>query len=117
MDRVIESGPPALSFSRRDLRRSWNASVELSPACREEIRWWLRNPCRVNGQAIRPRPFPPRIDSHVFSDAGDTSAGSVISVQGPEAASSSVVLAVQRTAPPGMFHDELASEPAAGSNS
>ena len=117
MDRVIESRPPALSFSRRDLRRSWNASVELSPACREEIRWWLRNPCRVNGQAIRPRPFPPRIDSHVFSDAGDTSAGSVISVQGPEAASSSVVLAVQRTAPPGMFHDELASEPAAGSKS
>ena len=81
--------------------------VGRAPACREEIHWWLRNPCRVNGQAIRPRPFPPRIDSHVFSDAGDTSAGSVISVQGPEAAASSVVPAVQRTAPPGMFHEEL----------
>ena len=28
-------------------------------------------------------------------------------MEGPEAAASSVVLAVQRTAPPGMFHDEL----------
>ena len=33
--------PTATSFSRRDLRRSRSASVELSPACREEIRWWL----------------------------------------------------------------------------
>ena len=37
MDCVIESLPPALSCSRLDLCRSWNASVELSPACREEI--------------------------------------------------------------------------------
>ena len=107
MDRVIESRPQPRSFSRRDLRASWNALVDLSPACRAEIDWWLRNLCRVNGQAIRPRPFPARIDSHVFADASDTGAGAVLSVDGPEAASSSVIRALRRVAPEGVSQDEL----------
>ena len=47
MDQVIESRPPALSFSRRDPRRSWNASVELLPARWEEIRWWANGGCVI----------------------------------------------------------------------
>ena len=42
-----------------------DASVQLSPARREEIRCWLWNLCRVNGQAIHPRPVPARIDSRM----------------------------------------------------
>ena len=116
MDRVVESRPPALSFSRRDLRRSWSASVELSPACREKIRQWLRNLCRVNNQAIRPRPFPSRI-SHVFADASDKGSGAVISVEGPEASfhpSSGPCARWARRACP---TTSSSSQPAAGSSS
>ena len=87
------------------MRLSWNAVVEASPACREEARRWLRSLCRVNGQAIRPRPFPTRIDWHVFADASDTGAGGVISVEGPDAASSSVVRALRRVAQARMFRN------------
>ena len=96
-------------FSRRDLRLSWNASVELSPACREEVRvrWWLWNLCPVNGRAICPHPGPARIDSHVFADSSDTGAGAVILLEGPEAAASSVVQALRPMAPLDMSNDEL----------
>ena len=51
----IFAATTALSSSRRDPRRSWNASVELSPACQEEIRWWLQN----SAQRQRPGNPPP----------------------------------------------------------
>ena len=106
MDRVIELLPPALSFSRLE-----GASLQLSPARREKIRCWLWNLCRVSGQAIRPRPVPARIDRHMFSDASGTCTGAVILVEGPEVSASSVVRALQWTAPPGnaagMPHVEL----------
>ena len=88
---------------------SWNASVELSPACREEVRvrWWLWNLCPVNGRAICPHPGPARIDSHVFADSSDTGAGAVILLEGPEAAASSVVQALRPMAPLDVSHDEL----------
>ena len=46
MDRVIQSRPRPRSLSRRNLRASWNAPVDLSSACRTEIAWWLQNLCR-----------------------------------------------------------------------
>ena len=102
-DCVIESLPSAHLISRRDFkfRRSWKESIELSPAFREEIRWWLRNQCCVNGQAICPRPFSTRIDGYVFANASDTGAGAVVSVEGQEAAAPSVVQALRRMATPG----------------
>ena len=74
-----------------------------------EIAWWLRNLCRINDQAIRTRPFPARIDNHVFADASDTGAGAVLLEDGQEAASSLVIQALHRVAPEGMFQDELVS--------
>ena len=59
-------------------------------------------PIHVNGRAICPRPFPARIDNHVFADAYNTGAGAVVSVEGQEAAASSNVLALRQMAPPGM---------------
>ena len=53
--------------------------------------------CRVNGQTIR-----------------NIGAGAVISVEGPEAAASSVVRALLRTAPPGMSHYELVERARSG---
>ena len=53
--------------------------------------------CRVNGQTIR-----------------NIGAGAVISVEGPEAAASSVVRALLRTAPPEMSHDELVERARSG---
>ena len=110
MDRVIESRPPAPSFSRRDLGRSWNASVELSPACRQVTCWWLRNLCHAH----LPLPVPAAHRQPRVLRCQRHEAGAVISVEGPEAAASSVVRALQRTAPLGM---SSSSEPAAGSNS
>ena len=43
----------------------------------------------------------------MFADASDTGAGAVLSVDGPEAASSSVIQALRRVAPEGMSQDEL----------
>ena len=62
-------------------------------------------------------PPPARIDGRVLANASDTGAGAVISVEGLEADASSVrfVRALRRM--PGMSHDELSSEPAAGSHS
>ena len=62
-------------------------------------------PIHVNGRAICPRPFPARIDNHVFADAYNTGAGAVVSVEGQEAAASSNVLALRQMAPPGMSAD------------
>ena len=89
--RVAARAAAALALLPRPTRVIWNAPVDLSPTCRMEIAWWLRNLCRINEQAIRPRLFPALKDSHVFADASDTGAGAVLLVDGQEAASSSVI--------------------------
>ena len=99
------------------------ASAELSPACREEALRRLRNPRRFNGQAIRPRQPPVRIDGRVFAFAGDTGAEAVVPVEGPEAASESSSLIRQSFGPCAEWPRRVCpamsswSEPAAGSSS
>ena len=99
MDAVVGTRP--VGASRRELRRSYDAAVTLTPAALDEIRWWATNIGRVSGQPIQPRPLQGPLDSTIYSDASDTGYGAVIVVEGHPDAPSSFCDALVARAPPG----------------
>ena len=94
MDRVIASRPSPSGPSRRERRAAWGALVTLSAECLAELTWWTANLDRVNGCPIRSAPLAGRFDSVTECDASDTGFGSVTFVDGPGAASSTLVAAL-----------------------
>ena len=91
MDRVIASRPPPAGESRRERRAAWAAVVTLTADCLAELGWWLDNIDSINGCPIRSTPLAGRFDSVTECDASDTGYGSVTFVDGPGAASSTLV--------------------------
>ena len=100
------SPPPRRSRPRGGIHagRGTRRSSSRPPVRRRSV-GGCRTLRSVNGQAIRPRPLPARIN-HVFADASDTGAGAVVSL---EATPASTV----RARPT----ESSSSEPAAGSSS
>ena len=98
---VVDSRPGQGGKSKRECRRSWASLVPLTRAARDEIRWWQRHLCTLNGLPIRPRPFDMTVDSSIFSDASDTGVGAFLSTDGHTGPASSLVNALLAHAPPG----------------
>jgi hypothetical protein len=94
MDLVIASSPPPAGESRRERRAAWAAVVTLTADCLAELGWWLDNIDSINGCPIRSTPLAGRFDSVTECDASDTGYGSVTFVDGPGAASSTLVAAL-----------------------
>ncbi len=101
MTAVIESRPA------RARRSSWAGSVAISDECAAEIRWWIGNLARIGRSPISPRPFVGHLDEFLFSDASDSGVGAVLFAEGPEAAASALVTALQARAPACMTTSEI----------
>ena len=100
MDSVIESRPRPTSASSRCLKRSWAASVTLSDACLDELRWWIHHLPSLPSQPIRPKPLDGVFDGTMFSDASDTGVGAVL--EAPVAGPSTFMEALLARAPEGV---------------
>ena len=98
-DTVIESRPAPARRSARALRASWRAVVTLSPAARDEARWWYDHLALLNGLPIRPRPYDSSVDGTIASDASDTGTGAVLYTDALGPAGSSLVRALLSRAP------------------
>ena len=104
---MVDSRPGQAGKSNRECRRSWAALVPLTRAARDEIRWWQRHLCTLNGLPIRPRPFDMTVDSSIFSDASDTGVGAFLSTDGHTGPASSLVNTLLAHAPPEMTIREV----------
>ncbi len=106
MDSVIESRqrPTSESASSRCLKRSWAASVTLSDACLDELRWWIHHlpSLSLPSQPIRPKPLDGVFNGTIimFSDASDTGVGAVL--EAPAAGPSTFMEALLARAPEGV---------------
>mmetsp|Transcript_74836 Transcript_74836/g.200622 ORF Transcript_74836/g.200622 Transcript_74836/m.200622 type:complete len:681 (+) Transcript_74836:204-2246(+) len=61
-------------------RASWNGTVTLSPSSRADLRWWLSNLDKANGQDIVPGATRGRLDGLLQTDASDVGFGGWLSL-------------------------------------